>query len=394
MIKISDKAKCCGCSACSSVCPQKCINMISDDEGFLYPQINEKLCINCNMCEKVCPIMISKNEMPHNEYIRTFAVQNKKNTVLKESTSGGFFSVIAEYVLNQNGIVFGAVYDENFEIKHVAINKAEDIALLRNSKYTQSDISDSYIKCKSELSEGKLVCFSGTPCQIAGLYSFLGKEYENLITVDVVCRGVPSPLLFKKYIEWLGGVKEIKAIRFRDKYYGYFASTMSIYFKNGKVRRREIHSDPMLNFFFNNMCSRPSCHVCSFKTKDRLSDFTMFDFWHANKIKNIFGTAGVTGLVVRNKKADNILNQILEKNFIFVEADFEQVLALDGEMMTKSIQANKNRKELFKTLIRDDFNDVLIKYGKIEKKQRIKLWIKNLLIHTGIFNICMKRKMK
>lgn len=390
MISINDKKRCCGCSACASICPQKCIMMKRDCEGFLYPWVDKNNCINCNKCEKVCPILHQNINL--NESRASFIVQNRNNTILKESTSGGFFSLLAEYVLDHEGVVFGARYDSSFYVKHDCIEKKADVDMFRNSKYCQSDINNTYLKCLKYIMDGRLVCFSGTPCQIAGLKFFLGKDYENLITVDVVCRGVPSPLVFEKYVEWRKKDGAIDNIKFRDKHYGYYSSTMSIYYKNGKVKRNDVKNDPFLKLFFDNMCCRPSCYQCCFKTKKRMSDFTMFDSWHAQMFAKIFNTKGATSLIIRSEKGNLIFKKI-EKNFIVKEVPFEDIYKFDGEMMTQCIDINPQREGLFKAIQDgEDFAQINKEYNKKSGKEIIKLFFKKIMYKNGLFNYYMMKR--
>ncbi|MDU7028124.1 Coenzyme F420 hydrogenase/dehydrogenase, beta subunit C-terminal domain [Robinsoniella peoriensis] len=394
MLKLLKKSDCCGCSACSLVCPKQCIEMKADEEGFLYPEIREEQCIGCNRCDQVCPIVRYKDKEVFNSNKKAFIVQNRDEDILKKSTSGGFFSSLAKYVILNKGVVFGAAYDSDFKVKHTMIDTLDKIELFRNSKYTQSDINKTYKTCKCELQTGRLVCFSGTACQIAGLISFLGIEYKNLITVDVVCRGVPSPLLFEKYITWCGGKEKIQSIKFRDKHYGYYCSTMSVYYKDGNIKRNEIHSDPMLNFFFNSLCSRPTCHECVFKTKDRYSDFTMFDCWHANKLAKGFSNNGATALVLRNSKAEKIWDEISDKNFKFAKVDFDKLVELDGKLMISCVPENANRAAFFKTLNRLSFDEVINEFNSYSMFDKIKICIKKWLMCIGIFEKYMERKFR
>lgn len=394
MIEINKKENCSGCSACSSACPVQCIQMKKDSEGFLYPFVDVTKCVDCGKCEAVCPILTDISHKTVNKMKKAYVVQNLDKTILKESTSGGFFTALAELILDKNGIVIGAAYDDRYRIYHRVVEKKEDLRCLRNSKYTQSQIGDMFRVCKKKLKENILVCFSGTPCQIAGLKAFLGKEYENLITVDVVCRGVPSPLLFEKYIEWNGGAKELADVRFRDKHYGYFSSTMSLYRKNGKVIRREIHTDPMLNFFFNDLCSRPSCYECSFKTIDRVSDFTMFDCWHGARFSDRFGTKGSTAVIVRNQRAEHIMEQLLGSRINGLEVDLDTLITLDGSMITNSVSANKRRTEFFEMLNNDTFEKLLEEFGEHGLASKTKNLMKRCLVRTGLFNHYMAKKMK
>lgn len=222
MIDIKDKKNCCGCWACKNVCPVQCITMTEDEEGFRYPQVNSDSCIDCHLCEKVCPI---KNVKPEEEKPQKgYLLQNKDAKVLAESTSGGAYTAIAKYVLKQGGVVFGAALNENNEARHILIESKNKLWKFRNSKYVQSLIGDTYQQAKEFLKQGRLVCFSGTPCQMEGLVSYLRKPYDNLIIVDVVCRAVPSPKVRRKYIEYqsLTYGEDLKNLKFRDKkFYGY-----------------------------------------------------------------------------------------------------------------------------------------------------------------------------
>ena len=226
MIEITDKSQCCGCTACSSICPKKAIEMKQDEEGFLYPVVDKSKCIDCGLCDRACPIKNSK-EIKKEQHAYIF--QNSNDDVRKESTSGGAFTAIAEYVIALGGIVYGAAFDDNYKVIHIGIDKREELYKFRNSKYVQSEICNCYSEIREILETGRIVCFSGTSCQVEGLKRYLLKDYENLILVDVVCRAVPSPLIWKKYLTLRQRkYKNISKIMFRDKYYGYKYSNLSI----------------------------------------------------------------------------------------------------------------------------------------------------------------------
>lgn len=199
MIKIIDKAKCCGCTACAEKCPKKCIEMKADEEEFLYPVVNEDECVNCGACDRVCPIQNPIEEVEHNQ--KGYLVQHKNDDVRLESTAGGAFTAIATVVIKKGGVVFGATYDNDFQVIHTYVEKEQDLYKFRNSKYVQSSVGKSFEQVKHFLLEDRWVCFSGTPCQIEGLNKYLGKKYDKLVLVDVVCHGIPSPLVWKKYLE-------------------------------------------------------------------------------------------------------------------------------------------------------------------------------------------------
>lgn len=395
MIIIDNRSNCCGCSACASICPKQCIQMKSDDEGFLYPVVDVDNCISCDLCVNVCPVKnVLNNNIDLNGILSGYAVQNKDKDILKESTSGGFFTSVAKYVIRNNGVVFGAMYDDSFNIIHGQVNASNNLYKLRNSKYTQSDLSSSFEECKTLLEKNILVCFSGTPCQIAGLKSYLNKEYINLITIDVVCRGVSSPLLFKKYIDWNGGKEKIADIKFRDKFYGYYSSTMSVYKKNGSIIRRT--ADPLLKFYFSNLCSRPSCYSCAFKTKERESDFSIFDSWHAvsyiTKLEKKAG--GVTAVLIRSEKAMQLFENI-KNDFIIKEVTPDKLIANDGIMMLNCVTENPKRTEFFVDL-KSGMSIPLLwkKYSSITLKTRLKNAIKDLMVKSGVFNQYMINKFR
>lgn len=333
--QIIDKKDCCGCSACKGICPVKCITMTADKEGFLYPHIDYKSCKNCGLCKKVCSVINKGNYNSPNELNKAFIVQNRNKKELYQSTSGGFFTVLAKYVIKHNGVVFGAAYNEQFVIQHTYVEDNELLEIFRNSKYAQSNINSCYFLCKEFLEKGRMVMFSGTPCQIAGLKMFLGKKYSNLLKIDFICRGVISPLLFKNYIGWMGKIEDVKNIRFRDKHYGYLCSCMSFYYKNNKVLSGDNKADSILRLFFKDLCSRPSCYNCVFRSFERQSDFTAFDCWHASLLSKKFDNSGATAVIVRSNTAAGIMSDILEEEMISEETDIGKLLRLDGMLMTE-----------------------------------------------------------
>ena len=228
MITIKDKKDCCGCGACAQVCAKHCITMTEDNEGFLYPEVDSTNCVECGMCEKICPIINVKPEEKKRQ--RGFLFQHGDETIRKQSTSGGAFTAIATQTLADGGVVFGATFGKEFNVHHIYIERTNDLQLFRNSKYVQSDMGDSYRQCRDFLKQGRKVLFSGTPCQIEGLNSYLRRGYDNLTMVDVVCHSVPSRSVFRKYIDYqkdrIGG--EFENVLFRNKHYGYNYSTFSI----------------------------------------------------------------------------------------------------------------------------------------------------------------------
>ena len=233
--------------------------MNEDTEGFYYPVVDEKKCVNCNLCEKVCPI---KKEEKRDQKLWAYATYSKETKIRLQSSSGGMFSLIAEYVLKNKGIVFGVVFNSEQTVNHVSIERLEDLDKLRGSKYIQSQIKETYKEAKSYLEKGKLVLFTGTACQIAGLKGFLRKEYENLVTIDVLCHGVPSKRVWKKYIENQENLNNghLKNVFFRNKDNGWKQCEVCADFDNGREYRKMHGQDIFMRLFLSEICLRPSCH--------------------------------------------------------------------------------------------------------------------------------------
>lgn len=364
MINISEKSKCSGCHACAEICPKKCIDMISDPEGFWYPQVDETQCINCGACEKVCPII--PPHLPKIDGDRTaYAVMHKEDSIRFKSSSGGAFSALAMYVLEQGGVVFGAGFDENFNVIHQYIENIEELDILQGSKYVQSRIGNAYRQAEFFLKTGRLVLFSGTPCQIEGLLSYLKKPYENLITQDLICHGVPSPMVWQKYIAYrqaaVNGAKARK-IAFRAKNEGWKRYSVSFLFENDTEYRTTLDQDPMMQVFLKNLCLRPSCYDCSFKTKERKSDITLADFWG---IKNILpdmdDDKGTSLVIIQSKKGKEVFDKI-NSNFIFTETDIDEAIAYNSSMI-KSVNIPRERNSFFQ-IINKSPNKAFKKYGR------------------------------
>lgn len=281
MIQIQEKSKCCGCHGCAQVCPKQCIEMIPDAEGFCYPKVDESRCIRCGLCEKVCPVLTANLDDPEKKPAAV-AARNLDEAVRKESSSGGVFTLLARQVIARGGVVFGAAWTEDFRaVRHIAVRTEEALTKLRSSKYLQSTIGDCYAQAKACLSRGEQVLFSGTPCQIEGLRSFLRKDYDNLLCVDLVCHGVPAPAVWRRYLaecEEKNGAK-VKDVTFRDKSTGWKSYCITLNFENGKKQSLPVSGEPYMRAFLANACLRPSCHDCRFKKRCRESDLTLADFW-------------------------------------------------------------------------------------------------------------------
>ncbi len=385
-IQLNDKSECCGCTACKSICPKEAIEMQEDKEGFLYPKINEEKCINCGLCKNVCPIKNKIKEEKQEQ--KAYIVNNKNEQIRKESTSGGAFTPIAEYVIDKKGVVFGAAFDKDFTVCHKSATTKKELQKFRGSKYVQSDLKDTFKEAKQFLEKGKWVCFSGTPCQIEGLKKYLKKDYEKLITVDVVCRAVPSPLVLRKYLEYQKekqNMKNFSKVSFRDKEkYGYKYTTMTLK-NNEKIYQNGVETDPYLRAFFKNYSDRPSCYDCKFRNKNRVSDFTIWDCFAVGELsKNLDDNKGTTRMIVQNRKAKNIFNEI-KNNYEYEELPIEVATKNVREIKYSPIP-NVNREEFFKDINKLDAKDFFEKHFPDSIKVKAERITRRLLVNTKAYN--------
>lgn len=326
MININDKHHCCGCEACVQSCPKQCISFKEDVEGFLYPQVDKSICIDCGLCEKVCPVL---NQAESSSTISVYAAKNTKEEDLVKSSSGGVFILLANYVLSQGGVVFGAKFDKDWNVIHSYAETEEEAHAFMGSKYVQSRIGNTFHQARVFLKQGRKVLFSGTPCQIAGFKRFLRKDYDNLLTVDVICHGVPSPKVWNRYIDEIiyNACKEeitisdhqaidksadvqIENISFRDKRISWkefcFSITLakpSVDDKKNTVSQSHIfREDPYMKLFLRNLILRPSCYQCPSKTGKSQSDFTIADFWGIERSHPDFDDERGVGLMMVNSE--------------------------------------------------------------------------------------------
>jgi len=370
-IEIKDKWDCSGCSACVGVCPKKCITMVKDEEGFLYPNIDDSKCIDCGLCSKICPInspLQLKKERP-----KSYAVISKDEEIRKNSSSGGVFTHIANYVVDNGGVVFGAKFNEKFEVTHDFATDREGIKAFQGSKYVQSKIGDCYIKAKEFLEDGRLVLFSGTPCQIGGLKAFLNKDYDNLITQDLICHGAPSPLAWDKHLEFRTALAGASARRIssRHKKYGWKRFSVSFLFENDTEYLCQHPSDPYMRAFLDNLCLRPSCYNCAFKGVNRVSDITLADFWGVQKIMpEMYDDKGTSLVLIHSDKGSRILEKIQEQ-LVVKEAPFIQAISANSALI-ESVREPVKRKQFMLDLQSKDFKFLKKKYLKRTFKSKLR----------------------
>ncbi|WP_373601473.1 Coenzyme F420 hydrogenase/dehydrogenase, beta subunit C-terminal domain [Paraclostridium bifermentans] len=359
-----DKKECCGCYGCYSVCPKKCITMEVDEEGFKYPKVDENNCINCGLCEAVCPFKYNDKKISLNE-IKAYACKNRDKSEQTSSSSGGIFIALCNYIMKNKGFVFGACFDENLNVVHQSAKDINECYKFKGSKYVQSDIKNSYIDAKRYLDEGRLVLFSGVQCQIKGLNLFLNKIYDNLICVEIICHGVPSPLVFDKYKEYLTKKynSNIKNISFRYKEKSWINYNTLVEFENCKKYSNIFAKDIYMKGFLQNIYLRPSCYACKAKGFNTKSDISLADYWGIQKIHpEFYDNNGVSLVCVNTDKGNEIFKSISE-NIDFIETDLNKA-KLYNACIYKSVNYNEKRNEFFKDLLssNDDIESLISKH--------------------------------
>ena len=383
MIHIQDKSQCCGCEACVQRCPVHCISMRADEEGFMYPEVDSSLCIQCGLCEKVCPV-IGRSES--REPISVWAAWNKNDEIRRQSSSGGIFTAIAESVIGRGGIVFGARFDDNWNVIHDSTETLEGLAAFRGSKYVQSRIGDCYIRAEQFLKQGRTVLFTGTPCQIAGLHGFLQKDYPNLLTADIICHGVPSPGVWQQYIneeiqnysrkcnrKFLffpssirGRGYKIENISFRDKVTGWKKFSVSIVFSlidsQGEYHKTRLCSpysnNKFMLGFLSNLYLRPICYKCPIKNFRSQSDITIGDYWGVQQeITGIDDDKGISAIIVNNVQGLEIIQQLDEIKML--QTTYNKVL-MYNPVLEHSVEEHKNRLPFYRD--NSDFRKKINKY--------------------------------
>lgn len=355
---------CTGCAACMNICPSESITLKAHKDGFLYPEIDKNNCINCNQCEKICPLV----EMP-NINVNTVALALKNVNIAERmsSTSGGVFPLIAGYVLNKNGIVYGAAYDSGFKVHHIAVTQKSDLYLLQGAKYSQSIIGQCFSDIRDYLLAGRIVLFSGTPCQCMGLHSFLGTEYANLVMVDIICHGVPSPKVWQAYIDYRSqkensGKRPLK-INMRSKSSGWSRYGYSTMFQYdwGNISQIPNDQDLFMKAFIGNICLRHSCSECQAKGVDRCTDITLGDYWGIwNQHPEFDDNKGTSVVFIHSKKAEKMLIELKDK-FECLKVDIEAAYR-ENVSLVMSSKSHEKRKEFLEQIISDNFEELVLKY--------------------------------
>jgi len=373
------RQQCTGCSACMNSCPVDAIEMNYNAEGFLVPQIAEKLCIKCSICYKKCPVVqvLPKTESELIDNAPTFyGGWSLNETVVKASSSGGVFTELARYVLEQKGKVYGARWI-NKGIEHWGIDSIADIGILQGSKYLQSKIGFTYRQIKNDITSGKKVLFVGTPCQVAGLNSYF--RHKNLITADLTCHGVPSYIVYKKYIELLD--HPIEWVNFRDKTTGWSNYSMSLHLKNNSVIKSQYNwKNPFYIGFLKDIYLNSCCYQCSFSCLPRTGDITLGDFWGVPAhLSN--HDRGTSVIIANNLKGYQLLQELISKKQVYLEeVNKEQATLSNPRLVKGQLRIPVEREKILSHLDQYGFKDIQEKYISLpSNKYILKFYLKKFI---------------
>lgn len=392
MPRLANKKQCTGCTACYSTCKKKCIIMQPDSYGFVYPKIDSKKCIECKQCESVCPVLhFEKSRLSSNSTI--YAAYSKDETVRLKSSSGGIVTEIAKIILNRGGLVIGAAYTDDFSVNHICISSVNNLSSLRGAKYTQSNLNNIFHDIRTLLENNNELLFIGTPCQVAGLKAFLKKSYEKLITIDFICHGVPSPMAWKSYVYYRAEKDNCGEypyhINLRSKHTGWSHYQYSnLYeYKNGKKYSAKSGDDLFMKLFVGNYINRESCSNCHFKGIERVSDFTVGDFWGIWDIMPEFDDNKGTSIVAVHTEIARSIIFLLSERINLKRVDRRSAYKQNPSMFYSSLPNNK-RFEILELISQGNFNqieEIIKKRKKYSIISYIKRIIKSIIVTKSIF---------
>lgn len=385
MIQIKDKTECCGCNACKEICPKHCIKLVTDNEGFWYPQVNTEQCVDCGLCNKVCPVSEKMDKTVQYSIPKVFAAYNKDKIVRIDSTSGGMFSALAQCMFDMNGYVCGAVYNNDHTVSHVVTSDKDELDNIRSSKYLQSDASLIYRQVKALTRQGKHVLVCGTPCQIQALYKFLGCRPDNLVTCDFICRGVNSPKVFLSYMNMLErqyGAKATK-IKFKAKEWGWHNFSMRVNFANGK----EYCKDRWHDFFFIGYLqyggfARPSCYDCKFKDDVHVADITLADFWGIENIDKTMDQDLGTSLVMVNTDKGMEWIDKTKKDMVLKEFSIDDARTGNPALTNPLKSIREDRTDFFRALDKYKFEKIAKLFFPLPEEVSLPRRIARKIRHT------------
>lgn len=376
MINICQMDKCSGCEVCANICPTNCITM-ARMEGFLYPTIEKNKCVNCNLCSNHC--QMEKESLSLSPSASVYAVYSKDLKERNSSSSGGAFIGIAKQFLDKKGFIAAPCFDVAFSLSHCLGNCEKEIISFCGSKYIQSRKNKIYQEVKEHLEKSEYVLFSGTPCEVNGLYLFLGKDYERLYTQDVICHGVASPVFFDKYLEYIKSKTKspIQGVSFRDKKYGWNDYRFLARLENGKVYAKHHNYDPYMIAFLRNYSIRKSCFTCKFRSLEkRVADITLGDFWRVSDLlPTIEDNAGVTCIIASSKKGKEMVYH-LPNSYYVEEIDLTSFLNNENKRI-QELHCPKDYEDFVSDLDRKSFYEIHSHYLKGDWIFRLKSIIKS-----------------
>lgn len=385
-----NKYDCYGCRACEQICPKNAIEITADEEGFLYPQLKEDICIDCGLCNKVCPA--ENKRIDFTGQVKTsIAAQVIDKQILEKSSSGGVFTLLASYILTAGGTVYGAAYNSSMYVNHIRVTSIKELSTLRGSKYTQSDIEDTYKLTREDLKKGIPVLFTGTPCQIHGLKLFLRKEYTNLFTIDLVCHGVPSHKLFQKIINAIENTykKNITSYNFRDKNIAGWSCSSSLYIIRKSNKYVYLKYDKNMNAYFKAFIGgdfmRYSCYKCNYANTNRTGDITLADCWGIRKINPNFPNInnGVSLILINNSKGQEFWEKVKHKTYHEL-IDLNHAVKSNPNLH-RPTPMSTNRENSYKKVF-NDYNSFIKEYGP-KKLDKLSFYTKYYIKHSILYKI-------
>ena len=385
--KTNDINDCCGCGACVNICPKNAISMQKDEYGYDYPRIDQSKCIECKLCTKVCEqIGTNNSKMP----LKAFAGSHRNKEILKKSSSGGVFSALAEYFLTNGGAVCGCIFDDNLNAVHICTEKESDFLKIRKSKYLQSNVGFIYREIKKRLQTGQLVLFTGTPCQVAALYAVVGRHWNNLTTMDLICHGVPSQLLFNRFLQYLETKHKTKIIDFdfRSKKYGWKRFSMEFTDINHRIvnigKAREFY----IPAFTGGNTIRSACLACKYACPNRIGDITVGDFWGYEKVPLKCDTSWGTSAFTLNTENAIELFDILRNKLVCTELDYSIIVR--GNTCLRNPTPRGEKREMYMDALKENkITEIAQKYRKTHRKKRIAERIRHTL-PIPVFNFIRK----
>ena len=386
MFEPLSNSQCCGCQACVEVCPKKCLHLCEDNEGFMYPEIvSNSSCVNCNLCNQVCPI--KHNNGRSALFSEAYYGYTSDSRDIERSSSGGIFITIARYYQTKGYFICGASFTEDYLVKHVIIPPHENIEKLQGSKYSQSDMTNIYASIEKLLKNSEKVLFSGLPCQVEALKTYLKTEYENLISIDLLCYGVQSPKVWKYYLDEHHQGRNITSINMRSKAFGWKKYSMEIEYADGGKYLNNKNDDPYLLCYSKGLFVRPSCYSCRFKGFPRRSDLTLGDFWEINEMyPKVNSSKGVSIIIPNGENGKKIIQDIRDR-IVYEAIDMKRLEEMNIQYL-KPCDINPGRKNFFDGIKRNDsFSDLATQFVQGREKKKAIYEIKKFMYRNGIWKM-------